>query len=374
MKIVKNNFFQKRNPQIINFMRSWDPLEVLDFHQLLGNKTTPLIHLPHLAKKLGIKNIIVKDESQRLGLNSFKALGASYAMAKQLENNPDIETFCTATDGNHGRSVAWMARKLNRKSIVYVPRNTSKNRIEAIRNEHAEVYVTDNNYDITVAKAQTRCDKENKIARKNVWSLVQDTAWDGYEEVPLQIMKGYWTQIHEITEQIISSNVDVLFLQAGVGSWAASIASYIAIYWKNPPMIITVEPLSANCVYESIKTGKRVSINNHKNTIMAGLNCGTVSKIAWKILKNYVHYSLAIPDAYTKRAMRLFAYPIKDDKVIIAGESGVGGMAGLLAYLEDKEYMRKRILTSSSTALIINTEGDTDSCSYNKIIRMEDKR
>ena len=374
MKIVKNNFFQKRNPQIINCMRSWDPLEVLDFHQLLGNKTTPLIHLPHLAKKLGIKNIIVKDESQRLGLNSFKALGASYAMAKQLENNPDIETFCTATDGNHGRSVAWMARKLNRKSIVYVPRNTSKNRIEAIRNEHAEVYVTDNNYDITVAKAQTRCDKENKIARKNVWSLVQDTAWDGYEEVPLQIMKGYWTQIHEITEQIISSNVDVLFLQAGVGSWAASIASYIAIYWENPPMIITVEPLSANCVYESIKTGKRVSINNHKNTIMAGLNCGTVSKIAWKILKNYVHYSLAIPDAYTKRAMRLFAYPIKDDKVIIAGESGAGGMAGLLAYFEDKEYMKKRILTSSSTALIINTEGDTDSCSYNKIIRMEEER
>ena len=153
-------------------------------------------------------------------------------MAKQLEKNPDIETFCTATDGNHGRSVAWMARKLKRKSIVYVPRNTSKSRIEAIRNEHAEVYVTDDNYDSTVVKAQTRCDKENKIARKNAWSLVQDTAWDGYEEVPLQIMKGYWTQIHEITGQITSSYVDVLFLQAGVGSWAASIASYIMIYWK----------------------------------------------------------------------------------------------------------------------------------------------
>ena len=134
----------------------------------------------------------------------------------------------------HGRSVAWMARNLNRKSIVYVPRNTSISRIEAIRNEHAEVYVTDDNYDSTVVKAQTRCDKENKIARKNAWSLVQDTAWDGYEEVPLQIMKGYWTQIHEITGKISSSNVDVLFLQTGVGSWAASIASYIMIYWKKP--------------------------------------------------------------------------------------------------------------------------------------------
>ena len=355
-------------------MRSWDLLEIFYFHQLSGNKITPLIHLQHLAKKLGIKNIIVKDESQRLGLNSFKALGASYGMAKQLEKNPDIETFCTATDGNHGKSVAWMARKLNRKSIVYVPKNTSKGRIEAIRNEHAEVYVTDNNYDITVTKAQIRCDKENKIARKNAWSLVQDTSWDGYEEVPLQIMKGYWTQIHEITEQIISLNVYVLFFQVGVGSWAASIASYIMIYWENPPMIITVEPLSANCVYKSIKTGKRVSINNHKNTIMVGLNCGTVSKIAWEILKNYVRYSLAIPDVYTKRAMRLFAHPIKYDKVIIAGESGAGGMAGLLALLENKRCMEKRILTSSTTALIINTEGDTDSYSYNKIIRMADKR
>ena len=374
MKIVKNNFFQTRNPQIINFMRSWDPLEVLGFHQLLGNRTTPLIHFPHLANKLGIKNIIVKDESQRLGLNSFKALGASYGMAKQLEKKPDIETFCTATDGNHGKSVAWMARKLKRKSVVYVPRNTSKSRIKAIKNEHAEVYITDCNYDDTVVKAQKRCDKENKIARKNAWSLVQDTALDSYEEVPLHVMKGYWTQIHEITEQILSSNVDILFLQAGVGSWAASIASYIMIYWKDPPMIITVEPLSANCVYESIKIGKRVSINNHKDTIMAGLNCGTVSKIAWKILKNYVQYSLAIPDAYTKRAMRLFAYPIKDDKVIIAGESGAGGMAGLLALLGDKGYMKKRILTSSTTALLINTEGNTDPRRYNKIVTKENKK
>ncbi len=342
---------------------------MLDFHQSLGNKTTPLIHLPHLAKELGIKNIIVKDESQRLDLNSFKALGASYSMAKQLENSPEIETFCTATDGNHGKSVAWMARKLKRKSIIYVPRNTSKIRIEAIKSEDAEVYIADDNYDGTVVKVQKRCDKENKIARKKAWCLVQDTAWDGYEEVPLHIIKGYWTQIHEITEQIDFSNVNVLFLQAGVGSWAASIVSYIMIAWKGPSMIITVEPLSANCVYESIKNGKRISIN--KNTIMAGLNCGTISKIAWKILKNYVHYSLAISDLYTRRAMRLFAYPIKDDKVIIAGESGAGGMAGLLALLEYRGYMGKRILTSSTTALIINNEGATDSFSYQKIIRAE---
>ena len=358
----------------MNLMRSWDPLEVLDFHRILGNKTTPLIHLPHLAKKLGIKNIIVKDESQRLGLNSFKALGASYGMAKQLKKNPYIKTFCTATDGNHGKSVAWMARKLKRKSIVYVPRNTSKSRIEAIKNEHAEVYITDDNYDGTVVRAQKRCDKENKIAHKNVWSLVQDTSWEGYEEVPLNIMKGYWTEIHEITQQIISSNVDVLFLQAGVGSWAASIASYIMIHWKNPPIIIIVEPLSANCVFESIRTGKRVSINNKNKTIMAGLNCGTVSKIAWEILKNYVCFSLAISDAYTKRAMKLFAYPIKDYKAIIAGESGAGGLAGLLALFEDKRDMKKRILTSSTTALIINTEGDTDPYSYNKNIRMVNQR
>ena len=139
-------------------------------------------------------------------------------------------------------------------------------------------------------------------------------------------------------------------------------------------MIITVEPLSANCVYESIKTGKRVSINNHKNTIMAGLNCGTVSKIAWEILKNYVDYSLAIPDAYAKRAMRLFAYPIKDDKRIIAGESGAGGMAGLLALLEDKGYMKKIIFTPSTTVLIINTEGNSDPLSYHRITSIVNRR
>ena len=374
MRIVKNNFLQKRNLQIINLMRSWDPMRILDFHQSIGNKTTPLIHLPNLAKKLGIKNIIVKDESQRLGLNSFKPLGASYGMIKQLEKNPDIETFCTATDGNHGRSVAWMARKLKKKSIVYVPKTTSESRIEAIKNEHAEVYVTNDNYDLTVYKAKKRCDKENKIVNKNTWSLVQDTAWDGYEEVPLDIMKGYWTQIHEITEQIFSIDVDVIFLQVGVGSWAASIASYIMIFWKKPPMIITVEPLSANCIYESIKTGQRVSVNNNKNTIMAGLDCGTVSKIAWGILKNYVHYSLAISDTFTKRAMRLLAHPIKDDNVIIAGESGAGGMAGLLALHENKIDMENCFLPSSTTALIINTEGDTDPHSYNKIIRTENER
>ncbi len=355
-------------------MRSWDPLEILDFHQLLGNKTTPLIHLPHLAEKLGIKNIIVKDESQRLGLNSFKPLGASYGMVKQLEKNPDIETFCTATDGNHGRSVAWMARKLKKKSIVYVPKTTSNSRIQAIKNEHAEVYVTNDNYDLTVAKAKRRCDEENKIVKKNTWSLVQDTAWDGYEEVPLDIMKGYWTQIHEITEQIFSSDVDVIFLQVGVGSWAASIASYIMIFWKNPPMIVTVEPLSANCIYESMKIGQRVSVNNNKNTIMVGLDCGTVSKIAWGILKNYVRYSLTISDTFTKRAMRLLAHPIKDDNAIIAGESGAGGMAGLLALYENKIDMENYFLTSSTTALIINTEGDTDPQSYNKIIRTENER
>ena len=146
------------------------------------------------------------------------------------------------------------------------------------------------------------------------------------------------------------------------------------IFWKKPPMIITVEPLSANCIYESIKTGQRVSVINNKNTIMAGLDCGTVSKIAWGILKNYVYYSLAISDTFTKRAMRLLAHPIKDDNVIIAGESGAGGMAGLLALHENKIDMENCFLPSSTTALIINTEGNTDPHSYDKIIKTENER
>ena len=369
MEVITNKNFGKNTPEILTLMRSWNPKEICDFHHTLGNKTTPLIQLPHLAKSLGIKNILVKDESSRLGLNSFKPLGASYSMHKEIDNNPNIEVFCTATDGNHGRSVAWMARKLKKRSVIYVPCDTTESRIKSISEEGAKVHVIDGSYDATVEKAKSRCQLENQEFEKDRWSLVQDTAWNNYKKIPLDIMKGYWTQIHEITKQISPNSIDVLFLQAGVGSWAASLISYIMIYWENPPKMISVEPLSANCVHESIRMGHRVSVHSNQKTIMAGLNCGTVSTMAWAILKNYIYKSISIPDSFSKNAIKLFANPIADDQKIISGESGAGGLGGLLALINGSSKDRaEEVLKDSSTVLIINTEGATDPINYNSII------
>ena len=371
MKIIKNHNFNSNTPDIIKTMSTWDMRNIYNFHRKIGNQQTPLLNLDSLAERLGVANIFVKDESSRLGLHSFKPLGSSYAMYKQIQTNPTINTFCTATDGNHGRSVAWMAKKLDKKAVVYVPVGTAISRMNAIKSEGAIVHVVNGTYDETVNKASLRCIKENRMAGENKWSLIQDTAWEGYEEIPLNIMKGYWTQIHEITKQIKDGKIDILILQSGVGSWAASIIGYIITHWDYLPLIISVEPIAANCLFESIKIGKRISINNQNRTIMAGLDCGTVSLKAWKILKNYINISISISDDLTKEAMRIFARPKLNDQKVIAGESGASGLGGLLALhnlaLTDKSY-KNNYLSKTKSILLINTEGDTDPINYKKIV------
>ncbi len=371
MEIITNPHLGQSHAKILDIMDDWNPEEIYRFHQSIGNKETPLIKLPELAENLGIANILVKDESCRLGLNSFKPLGASYGIYKEIERNSHIRTFCTATDGNHGRSVAWMARKLKKRAVVYVPSGTASERIRCIKQEGAEVEIVDGGYDDTVRKAIIRCEDENVISKNDNWALIQDTAWDGYERIPLNIMKGYWTQIHEITKQIKNDKIDVLILQLGVGSWAASIIGYIIKYWKNIPLIVSVEPFSANCLHESIKLGERVSINKDESTIMAGLNCGTVSLIAWDILKKYINQTISISDRYAEEAMRVLARPFLSDQQIIAGESGASGLGGLLALCSVKakeQHHETSFLDRSKTVLIINTEGNTDPVSYNNII------
>ncbi len=371
MKIIKNHNFNSNTPDIIKTMSSWDMRSIYNFHRQIGNHETPLLNLNSLANRLGVANIFVKDESSRLGLNSFKPLGASYAMYKQIQINPSINTFCTATDGNHGHSVAWMAKRLEKKAVVYVPVGTAISRINAIKREGAKVHVVNGTYDKTVIKANLRCIKENNIAGQDKWSLIQDTAWEGYEEIPLNIMKGYWTQIHEITKQIDDRKIDILILQSGVGSWAASIIGYIITHWDYLPLIISVEPIAANCLFESIKIGKKISVNNQDSTIMAGLDCGTVSLKAWKILKNYINISISISDDLSKEAMRIFARPKSNDQKVIAGESGASGLGGLLGLhnlaLADKSF-KNNYLSKTKNILLINTEGDTDPINYKKVV------
>jgi len=368
--IIQNQYFNLEKVKDLYFIQTWNPKKIASFHDSIGNKKTPLVKLPGLAKHLGVGNILLKDESHRFGLNAFKALGASYAMHRQIKKYPQIKIFCTATDGNHGRAVAWVARKLKRKAVIYMPKWTVPARIRAIEKEGAEVHVIDKSYDIAVEMASERVNEGNKDG-DCLWSLIQDTAWDGFEEIPLDIMKGYWTEMYEVTHQLRKETVDVLFLQSGVGSWAASILGYIATQWNHPPVCISVEPHSANCLYESIKTGNRVIVENNKTTIMAGLNCASVSTLAWDILKNGLSGSMSITDELSKEAMRLLAYPVSGDPSITSGESGASGLGGLIGLSKTTKYKDlkdKFNLNKNSTILIINTEGDTDPTNYKKII------
>ncbi len=345
--------------------------EISNFHKTLGNKKTPLHKLPRLAKYLGVGSILLKDESHRFGLNAFKALGASYAMDKQIKKFPQIKVFCTATDGNHGRAVAWMAKKLKRKAYIYMPRGTISARIKAIEEQGAKVIVTNHSYDITVKMAEKRVKEGNNSFEYNAWSLIQDTAWDGYEEIPIDIMKGYWTQIHEITKQLDGENIDIVFLQLGVGSWAASVIMYILDKWEKPPSFIGVEPHSANCLFESIKTGHQVSVQSEMKTNMAGLNCGSISTLAWKILNNAILGSISISDGVSEKGMQTLAFPLGDDPQIVSGESGassLGALVELCRINEYKKFKNKINLNKLSRVLIINTEGNTDPLNYKRVI------
>ena len=371
INLIQNRMFNIMKAKKVSYREGFNPSKIVRFHEKMGNVETPLIDLSGLANELGIGKLLLKDESYRLGLNAFKVLGASYAMYRQIEKNPRIAIFCSATDGNHGRAVAWMAKRLNRKAIIFMPKGTVQDRIEAIKKEGAEVLVIDKGYDIAVKMASDRVKKENQIIGNNTWSLIQDTAWSNYEEVPLDIMKGYWTQAYEITKQLQGQKIDVLFLQSGVGSWAASIISYFLQQWEDVPFFIGVEPYSSNCLFESMKAGHRVSVENKGTTIMAGLDCGSVSTIAWDILKYSLIGSLSISDQLTKTAMRKLALPILNDSEIISGESGASGLGALFGLSRSNKYdgFKKKVnLNKDSTVLVINTEGNTDPVNYQRIL------
>lgn len=367
--------------------------KVRNFHSSISNyKITPLVSLNNLAKKLNIKGIYVKDESYRFNLNAFKSLGGLYAIFKivckklNLDDSKttfeDLQTpeikgylkdmvFITATDGNHGKGVAFAASKLGCKSIVLMPKGTVEVRAEAIRQVGAyEVTITDLNYDDAVRKAA-------KLAEENNWYLVQDTAWDGYEDVPNYITQGYTAMANEAYDQLQEYGVEKpthLFLQAGVGSMAGGVLGYFANKYKgNPPITTIVEPKTVACIYKSalFNDGNPHAVTGDLQTIMAGLNCGEPNTATWPILRDFASFYAACPDYVTARGMRVLASPIEDDKKIISGESGAVGI-GLLSLLTEKDELKEikeaMNLNSDSVVLIFNTEGNTDPIGYNEII------
>lgn len=341
----------------------------LEYHRSLpGYKPTPLIDLPSLAAEYGVKNIYIKDESFRFELNAFKGLGASYAIHKLLESKPDIETFCTATDGNHGRAVAWAAVMNGKTARIFVPRDTTLSRMEAIESEGGVVEKFNGNYDET-------CEYARIMADGNGWTLVQDTAWEDYTEIPAHIMAGYITHFKELEETIHTlpqPGVDIILLQSGVGSWPAAAAWYYTHRYKsNKPILVTVEPLEAAGLLASFQAGNRTSPTGNFRTIMAGLNCGIPSLTAWDILKETVKASIAISDSYIVTAIKkLYSNPVIGQK-IISGESGAAGLAGFIAIMTDPdlfELQKSLGINGNTRVLCYSTEGATDPGNFQKII------
>ncbi|MAU63520.1 MAG: diaminopropionate ammonia-lyase [Flavobacteriaceae bacterium] len=349
--------------QILNDSKS------ISFHRTFKNyKKSPLYKLSALSNFLKISKLYVKDESNRFGLDSFKVLGGSYAVNQILKNKPKVSIFCTATDGNHGKGLAWSAKKYKKKCIVYVPKNTSKQRIKSISELGASVEQLEMNYEDT-------CKYAAKISFKMNWELVQDASWDNYELIPAYIMSGYLTHFIEMEEninKIKQPDLDIVIIQCGVGSWAAScIWYYLSRYGKNKPKIVLVEPEESCGVYQSLNENKRISPKGNLSTIMAGLNCGIPSKSAWEIIKRGCDGVIKITDAEVMSAMNLFYKPLSDDSKIISGESGAAGLAGLIKCIKDKKLKKIKDhigLNKDSRVLIFNSEGKTDINSFSKIV------
>ena len=358
------------------------------FHAGFSQYTqTPLTSLPGLAKAAGVAAIQVKDESYRFGLNAFKVLGGSYALGRyiartlgeEIENLPANRilseevrqklgqlTFITATDGNHGRGVAWTANQLGQKSVVYMPKGSAQERLDNIRAEGADASITDLNYDDAVRLA-------DQHARERGWVMVQDTAWEGYTDIPLWIMQGYTTMGAEMAGQLEQAPTHI-FLQAGVGSMAGAMAGFFtSLYGENKPKIIVVEPNKADCLFRTAKAddGTLHNVTGDMNTIMAGLACGEPCSIGWEVLKSCADGFLTVPEAAAADGMRILAAPCRGDSPIVSGESGAAAFGAAMNLLLNPELtaMKEQLgLDGNSRLLFISTEGDTDKQNYRSVV------
>ena len=353
---------------------------------------TPLAQLRGMADFLGLKHLFVKDESYRFGLNAFKVLGGSFAMARYIAEQlgKDVSqvdyhylisaklreefgqaTFFTATDGNHGRGVAWAANKLGQKSVVLMPKGSVKSRFDNIAKEGADVTIEDVNYDECVRRANAMAEQTEHGV------MVQDTAWDGYEKIPAWIMQGYGTMASEAAEQLKAAGVERpthIFIQAGVGSLAGAVQGYFSNLFPDcEPTVVVMEAQAADCLYQGAKAadGDFRIVEGDLQTIMAGLACGEPNTISWDILKNHSAFFVSCPDWVSAKGMRMLSAPVKGDPQVISGESGAVGMGLIAALMTDPTYdeLKNAIrLDENSSVLMFSTEGDTDPENYRKVV------
>ncbi|WP_374655945.1 diaminopropionate ammonia-lyase [Dongia sp.] len=346
-----------------------------------GYQPTPLRQLDGLAGALGVARIAYKDEGGRFGLGAFKAVGGAYAVLRHLQDKlggnvtvadliagkyrartTDI-TVCTATDGNHGKSVAWGARLFGCRSVIYIHQGVSVGRERAIAAYGAEMRRIPDNYDASVRA----CARD---AARNGWQVISDTTWDGYREIPRHVMHGYGVMMGEVLAQLLPrEDITHVFVQAGVGGLPAAVAGYL---WLEQdalrPKIVVVEPEKADCHFQSAKEGKPTAVTGKLDTLMAGLACGEVSPLAWSLLDKASFAFMTVPDEAAVFAMKTLAQGVGGDPRIVGGEAGVGGLAGLIVAATDGDARRALLLDANSKILIIGSEGATDPVLYAQLV------
>lgn len=345
--------------------------EALAVHKAMPEyAATPLHRLDELAHSIGLGSLLLKDESYRFGLNAFKGLGASFAVHRWLSQHPDRDmvTFTTATDGNHGRAVAWAAARAGHRAVIFIPAHAAEARVEAIRAQGAEVIRVAEGYDAAVQRA-------HEAAIAEGWVVIQDTATPGYEVIPDWIAAGYWTHARELEPSPHADGrpeVDLVVLHAGVGTWAAALVAY---YWhrygEHRPRIAIVEPARAPCVLAAVEAGAATPIDASRRTVMAGLDCALASTNAVAVLRDSVDAFFVIDDAWALEAMRRLATPMGHDPQVVAGESGAAAVAGLLALHGhgDLAPVRQHLgITDRSRVLVWSTEGATDPAHWAEVV------
>ncbi|MDX8534353.1 diaminopropionate ammonia-lyase [Mesorhizobium sp. VK25A] len=346
---------------------------------------TPLHAVPALAGELGIGALHIKDEGKRLGLGSFKALGGAYAVmhlvleeagrrfgravAVEDLHKPEVKaiaaqmTFACATDGNHGRSVAQGAGLVGARSVIFVHSGVSNERVAAIARFGAEMVRVAGDYDQSVREAA-------RVAAERGWTVVSDTSWPGYERIPGVVMQGYTVIVREALKRLPEPPTHV-FLQAGVGGFAAAVAGHFAItLGEDRPIVTVVEPARAACVYETAKAGRPVTIAHSKPTVMAMLECYEPSLVAWRVLSRLGDAFMTVDEEDAISVMNRLARPSGNDPAIVSGESGGAGLAGLIRAAADKKMRAALGLDGNSRILIINSEGATDPGRYTELVGM----
>lgn len=349
-----------------------------------GYAPTPLVSLPALAVQAGVASIAFKDEGGRFGLGSFKALGGAYAVLRLLMRKvaettgeePDINeilrgdhadiisgvTVCCATDGNHGRSVAWGAQTFCCRCVIFTHAGVSEARKQAIAAYGAEVRRTEGNYDDSVREA-------DETARREGWFVVSDTSYPGYTEIPKDVMQGYEIMAAEAGEQLGKPPTHV-FIQTGVGGLAAAVAAQMRRRYgtAKAPRVILADPDQSACWVETLREGQPTAVHGDLDTLMAGLACGEISLLAWDVLKPLTMAAVSVADTDAVALMRRLADPAKGDPPIAAGESAVAGLAAFLAVAGNAEARAALGIDEASRILCFGTEGDTDAELYRELV------